>query len=198
MYLLFESIKLVNGEFQNLHHHLKRIERSSLAVLGIRRDVEMEKSLRDVARPTHGLYKARLQYNEETETIGYSPYQIRPVSSLKIVVENTIEYHYKFKDRSSLDRLLEKRGSCDDIIIVKDGFVTDSSYSNLAFRKEDRWYTPQTCLLEGTMRASLLEKGMIIETEIKAEDIKNYDRVKLINSMLGFEGPEMDISNIEK
>jgi 4-amino-4-deoxychorismate lyase len=45
---------------------------------------------------------------------------------------------------------------CDDIIIVRNGFVTDASYANLIFRKGDEWFTPATFLLAGTMRAFLL------------------------------------------
>ncbi len=197
MYRLFESIKLVNGEFQNLEFHLKRIEESSIDLFGFRRDVDLEKSLRTVARPTQGLYKARLQYNEEQETIGYSPYQMRQVSSFKLVMSDTIDYSHKFCDRSQLDFLFSMRGQCDDVIIVKKRLITDSSYANLAFKKNGRWYTPASYLLKGTMRSSLMQNGVITEEEIGVDNLKNFEKVKLINSMVGFEGPEIDINKIE-
>ena len=34
----------------------------------------------------------------------------------------------------------EKRDNHDDVIIVKHNLVTDSSYSNIIFLKEGRWY----------------------------------------------------------
>jgi hypothetical protein len=47
------------------------------------------------------------------------------------------------------------------------------------------------------MRSSLLQNGVITEEEIGVDNLKNFEKVKLINSMVGFEGPEIDINKIE-
>jgi 4-amino-4-deoxychorismate lyase len=74
--------------------------------------------------------------------------------------------------------------------------VTDSSYSNILFKRGKHWYSPWSVLLKGTMRAQLLERDQVREEEIRIEDIKTFETFKLINAMLEFEGPEIDVSNI--
>jgi 4-amino-4-deoxychorismate lyase len=73
-----------------------------------------------------GLFKCRVTYGPDIESIEFEPYRKRTVRSLKLVVSDEIEYSFKFKDRSALEALFAQRGDCDDIIIVKNGLVTDS------------------------------------------------------------------------
>src|SRR5690606_14853325 len=90
-----------------------------------------------------------------------TPYEVRAVTSLKIIHDDTIDYSLKYEDRSSIDNLFAKRNNCDDILIIKNGFVTDASYSNIAFYDGSRWITPAQPLLKGTMRQHLLDTGVI-------------------------------------
>ena len=50
-----------------------------------------------------------------------------------------------------------------------------------------RLYTPDTCLLEGTRRQSLLDVGRIQARPIRVEDIGHFQRVLLVNAMIGLE-----------
>ena len=95
-----------------------------------------------------------------------------------------------------MNRLYDLRKNCDDVLIVKRGFVTDTSYANIVFKRGKYWYTPWSALLKGTIRAFLLERNLIKEEEIRLEDIKTFESFKLINAMLEFDGPEINISNI--
>ena len=124
------------------------------------------------------------------------PYTPRPINNLRIVEHDRIHYEFKYADRKTIDRLFELRKNCDDILIVKRGLVTDSSFANIVFRKGKRWYTPWSPLLKGTMRQNLLERDLIIEEEITKEDIKSFETFKLINAMLEFDAPEVPVSNI--
>jgi hypothetical protein len=47
------------------------------------------------------------------------------------------------------------------------------------------------------MRQILINQQKIKPAQITLSDITNFEKVKLINSMLGFEGPEISISKIE-
>lgn len=120
----------------------------------------------------------------------------KSVRSLKLVSSDAIGYAHKYEDRKVLDELYNQREKCDDIIIVKNGFITDASYANLIFRKGAEWFTPATFLLAGTMRAFLLDSNQIKSTEIRAGDITKYDSCKLINAMLGMDAQEILISSI--
>ena len=89
-----------------------------------------------------------------------------------------------------LNCLYDLRKNCDDILIVKRGQVTDSSISNIVFRRGKHWYTPWSALLKGTTRAYLLERNIIKEEKIRIEDLKTFESFKLINAMLEFDAPK--------
>jgi len=148
--------------------------------------------------PVKGLYKCRIIYQTSIEQIEFVPYEVKPVRTLKLVTDNSISYPHKFLDRGNLLDLYEQRGEADDIIIVKNDEITDSSYANLIFRRNGEWYTPASCLLKGTMRESLLRAEKIKETSIQVKDLFRYESCKLINSMLGMDAPEIDLRSILK
>jgi len=112
------------------------------------------------------------------------------------VHHNRISYEFKFQNRKTIDRLFEKREDCDDILIVKGGKVTDSSFANIVFRNGKDWVTPWSPLLKGTMRQKLIETNKIQPEKILEEDIKSFQTFKLINAMMEFDGPEIEVSNI--
>lgn len=141
--------------------------------------------------PSSGLFKARIIYDSEIRKIEFVPYIMRPVQSLKLIQDNSISYKYKFQDRSNLDDLFAQRDKADDILIVRNGLITDTWYANIIFKRDDRWFTPDSYLLNGTMRQSLLDAGLIEETRIDPSDLKKYQSARLINSMLGMDGPEI-------
>jgi 4-amino-4-deoxychorismate lyase len=143
-----------------------------------------------------GVYKVRVLYRETIEKIEITPYLFRSVKSLKIVHHETIDYHLKYTDRQILQELYARRGICDDIIIVKNGLVTDSFAANLLFFDGKKWITPTTPLLKGTQRQFLLDRGIISEQEIREEEVKTYQKVGLINAMINFD--EMPVIPIKR
>ena len=145
----------------------------------LRKHIEMPTNLRK------GLVKCRIVYGEDIQEITYTPYTPKVIQSLRLVEDNSIEYHCKYLDRDQINGLYAQRGECDDIIIVKNGMLTDSSYSNIALRQNGTWYTPSTCLLKGTRRQQLIDQGRLVEREISVDDIGKYDRVGLVNAMMG-------------
>jgi 4-amino-4-deoxychorismate lyase len=124
------------------------------------------------------------------------PYQARVIRTLRIIEHDRISYEFKYSDRREINRLFELRQNTDDILIVKRGMVTDSSFANIVFKRSKKWYTPWAPLLKGTMRSKLLERNLIQEEEIRLKEIYNFEAFKLINAMLEFESPEQDLSNI--
>jgi 4-amino-4-deoxychorismate lyase len=81
------------------------------------------------------------------------------------------------------------------IIFIKDGRITDSSYSNLIFYDGYRWLTPGEPLLAGTMRASLLADWKIHEEHINPNQLHLFKTFKLINALNNFEdAPEYPVS----
>jgi 4-amino-4-deoxychorismate lyase len=196
MSLLIESIKLLDGTFYNLSHHEQRMNRSLKSLCGVHDHVDLEVLLSKVDTPAHGLFKCRIVYDDTSREIEFNPYQYKKIQSLRVVEHDRINYEFKYTDRKLINRLYELRKDCDDILIVRRGFVTDSSYSNIVFRKENHWVTPWSALLKGTQRQKLLEQNIIQEDDIRVEDIQTFQSFKLINAMFEFDGDEIDVSNI--
>ena len=196
MSLLIESIKLLDGQFHNLFYHEQRMNRALKMLCGVHDHFDLEEFLQQVEKPRHGLFKCRLVYDDQSREVEFVPYEAKVIQNLRIVEHDRISYEFKFKDRKLINRLFELRKECDDILIVKKGYVTDSSYANIVFRHGKKWLTPWSALLKGTMRAKLLERNEISEQEIRVEDIKSFKSFKLINAMLEFDAPEIEVSNI--
>ena len=193
---LIESIKVLDGKFCNLFYHEQRMIRSLEGLFGSEEDIHLEKFLNTLDAPQKGLFKCRILYDDRTKEVEFVPYKPKSIMSLKVVEHNRISYEYKLENRRIFEKLLEQRENCDDILIVKRGRVTDSSFANIIFERGNQWITPWSALLKGTMRQNLLDHNKIAEEEILATDIKSFKKFKLINAMLEFDGPEIDVSNI--
>jgi 4-amino-4-deoxychorismate lyase len=149
----------------------------------------------DVDLP-RGVYKLRIVYDSKEKTFEITPYKIRPLRSLKLVFDNDIVYDRKYEDRTELERLWAQRADCDDVLIIKNNLVTDISYANIIFRKENSWYTPDSFLLNGVMRQRLLDLGRITERRITVDNIREFTHFRPINAMLREDAPESEVSNI--
>jgi 4-amino-4-deoxychorismate lyase len=196
MSLLIETIRLDNGKFRNLSYHEQRMKDSLYSLYNNQTPIDLKNLLGLKPFPEIGLYKCRIIYDNTNSKIEFERYTIRPVNSLKLVASNDISYSFKFKERKSIDELFKVRQKCDDVLIIKNEEVTDSSFANIIFKKGNDWITPSSYLLKGTMRQFLVDNNQIKIDEIQRKDIRKFDRFKLINSMLGFESQEVDVSRI--
>jgi 4-amino-4-deoxychorismate lyase len=191
-----ETIRLKDGVTNELRYHEERMNQSVEEVLHAKLKFDLKNALSSLNFPPKGLHKIRLVYDTEIRSLEITPYRRQEIRQLKIVYDNTISYHYKFENRIELENLFNQRDDCDDVIIIKNYQVTDASYANLIFKKGDQWFTPKTFLLNGTTRQQLLERKIIIEEKITINNLYRYEKVKLINAMLQFNGPEIDVSQI--
>jgi 4-amino-4-deoxychorismate lyase len=196
MSLLIESIKLVDGKFCNLFYHEQRMIRSLEKLCGVEDDLILEEFLNELSVPQQGVFKCRITYDDLSKDVEFVPYVIRPVNSLKIIENDRINYEFKYADRKQIDRMFAERESCDDILIVRKGEVTDASYANIVFKRDQEWITPWSPLLKGTMRQKLIDENIITPEKILLEDISAFKSFKLINAMVEFSSPEIDVSNI--
>lgn len=180
MCLLIETIKIHNKKIENLEFHLERINKA-------RKDIFKLKPLENLIiplPPSLGTYKCRIIYGPEIISINLEKYKKRKINSLKVVYDDDIVYDYKWKDRKKLENLFNLKNGCDEILIVKKGFITDTSFSNVVLKNSDGLFTPLYPLLKGIKRESLLKKGIIQPREIKIEDLKSFEEIHLINAML--------------
>ena len=75
----------------------------------------------------------------------------------------------------------------DVLLYTPEGLVTETSIRNIAFRRGDKWVTPRTqsgCL-PGVVRRLMLEEGLLIEGDIRKEELV---RDEIVLTMNGVEG----------
>jgi 4-amino-4-deoxychorismate lyase len=197
MFKFIETIRVSDGQLQNISYHNARFNRTRKQLLNIHENWNLEEHIPIPPGIGQSTFKCRVTYSSSLEQIEFEPYVIQPVNKLKLVYTSNIEYEYKFKNRENLQALLKGKGPADDIIIVKSGLITDTSYSNLVFFDGFCWFTPAVPLLKGTKRAFLIDQGRIRETIIKTDDLSRYKKLRLINAMIDLEeGPDIEISSI--
>jgi len=198
MYLLVETIRIKNGVPENLRWHQDRYERSCRTFYKTSPKIFIEEELNIPAEFSEGIVKCRFLYNKDSVKTEFQHYSARPINSLKLVEDNGIEYSLKFTDRTAINNLLKSKKECEDILIIKEGFITDTSIANIVFFDGKKWITPADPLLKGTARERLLNENIISTAEITENDIKQFSHFKLINAMLEFDVQEMkDISCIK-
>lgn len=177
---LFETIKIEEGQIFNLHWHNKRLRKSQKALFPNASFIDL-KTL--ISPPKTGLYRCKIIYNDTVQSVEYFPYEARNFQNFK-VVRSKINYAHKYTNRSQIQKLIHP--NYDEIIIEKNGLLTDTSIANIAFFDGTSWLTPATPLLEGTTRARLIDEKFLKLADIKKENINNYSRFALMNAMIGF------------
>lgn len=187
LYPLFETLCYENGHIANLAFHQIRYEKSLYTFYGQRNapilaDI-FPHFLAFQTLPKHGLFRLRLAYNAHHFQLEIFPYQRKTYRHFKPVVCNHIDYALKYCDRTLLSQLFAQKDRADEILIIKNGRITDCSIGNVVLRQNGHWFTPTTPLLQGTQRAYLLSQGKITATEILLEDLPMFDEIRLINAL---------------
>lgn len=176
-----ETICAINGEYPLLDYHQHRVDATFLQFY-------KSKALRlqDILLPAPAAkHKARVVYDAHTHGVTLTPYTNRIIEGVQLVhAEPDLDYSFKYRDRTALDELFEKRGKADEVIILQNEQVTDSYYANVAFWDGSFWYTPDSYLLNGVRRQALLAAGKLKARRISAKDLRNFERVSFINGMV--------------
>ena len=179
-----ETIKVLDGRIENLSYHQKRYE-SVLASYGVTDYKDLGEFL---SPPLKGLYRCRLVYRlDKIVEVTYHPYVKRSVKHLKTVMANELDYAKKYADREALNALYAKRGSCDDILIIQNALITDTSIANVAFFDGVDWFTPKRPLLAGTTRQRLLDSGFLKLADIGINELSSFKAMALMNAMIDFD-----------
>lgn len=195
--LCIETIAVENRQFKNLKYHEERLNKTRQELWSYTDYWNLTDLIPIPDSIGDNLHKCRLAYGEDIDNIKWEEYTLRTIRKIQRVYHNSVDYSFKYNDRSELNTLFAQRGNADEILIIKQGMITDSFYANVAFLKKDKWYTPQTFLLPGTQRAFLLDSGVIEEAVISESDIHNYSHIRLFNAMVGWENaPMLEVGTI--
>ncbi len=195
---LFTSIKVLDNKIHLLEQHQRRMASSLSALYGAAPDVDFQEIQSEVDTLDQGHYKLRVVYTPHYFKYTLAPYKMKTIRSLQCVSTRYLEYSFKYEDRSGLDKLYAQRRGADDILIIKQGMVTDTSYGNVALLKDGVWYTPQLPLLHGTQRQHLVEQGLIKEALITESDLASYSAIRIFNAMIEFGELELGMRDVRE
>ncbi|SNV46786.1 Branched-chain amino acid aminotransferase/4-amino-4-deoxychorismate lyase [Chryseobacterium taklimakanense] len=186
MYQFIESIKIEDQEIFLLEYHQKRVN-ETFRQFGKETSIDLEKIFKNLQHDEDGLYKLRIVYDLDRKfTTQLIPYAIAEIDDFQLVENNNIDYSFKYENRKEFSVMKEEARS-EEIIIVKNNRVTDTSFSNLLFLKGKEWYTPNTYLLNGVQRQYLLKNKKIKEAEITLQNLKEFSHFQIINAMNDFD-----------
>ena len=175
----FETIKCDDKEVYNLNYHEKRIANT------IGKNINL---LDYIYPPNNQLLKCKVIYNEdEIIDVAFDIYNKRDLRVFKIITDNEIEYKYKYKNRDTLNYLFSQKDTADEIIIIKNNLITDTTIANIAILIDDQWYTPKTPLLPGTTRQRYIDNGILKEKNIDINTFKKAKKIALLNAMIDFD-----------
>lgn len=195
---LLETIKCLDGTLYNLQWHTIRFNQARKEYFGLNTKMNLANFVKVPSSSKKGLLKCRVTYSKTIDKLEFLPHECRKIESLKLIENNTINYNFKFSNREELNNLFEQREDCDDILIVKNGFITDSFTANPIFFDGEIWWTPDTPLLPGTQRARLISEKKISVCKISPSDLPNYKKVGLINALQDMDDmPVIDMDNIQ-
>lgn len=166
--------------------HQKRVNQT-FSHFGKEGSIDLAKIYKNLEHDEDGLFKLRISYDLDkkirTQMI---PYAIPEIHDFQLVENNSFDYSFKFEDRRELDKM-KMKSKAEEIIIVKNNHITDTSFSNLLFLKGKDWFTPNTYLLNGVQRQHLLKNKKIKEAEITLQNIKQFSHFQIINALNDFD-----------
>lgn len=177
-----ESIKVEDRKIFLLDLHQKRVN-ETFAYFGKKNSLDLAKIYEKMEQTDDGLYKLRIVYDlDKKYKTQLIPYAFPQIDKFKLVENNSLDYSFKFENRKIFDQM-KNTSKSEEIIIVKNNHITDSSYANLLFLKGKQWFTPSTFLLNGVQRQNLLKTKKIRETEITLQNLKEFSHFQIINAM---------------
>ncbi|MEK6552037.1 MAG: aminotransferase class IV [Bacteroidota bacterium] len=180
---LLESIKVYNKRLYNIEYHNVRMNNSRAELFNAKEQIDLSKIISVPDGLSNELYKCRVIYTVEIISVAFQKYSEKKISSLQLVRDDDIIYTHKYEDRTEIEKHLSVT-KADEILIIKNGFVTDTGFSNVVFSDGTKYFTPSSPLLKGTKRAKLIADGIIQEVEIKLNDIQEFKFVYLVNALL--------------
>ena len=199
MYPLFESVCIENSQIKNEQYHEARFRASYMQQYKTHPTYSLFDGIHLTNLDKALKYKLRIGYKQHGTRFSISEYENSIPTSLQLVNDDTISYAVKRNNRKKLNNLFKQRGHYDDVLIVKNGFITDASYSNILLTDGNHIVTPSTPLLEGTCRARLLDENKVTEIRITEADLQQFESFQLINALNDFDDTRwISIKNIQR
>jgi len=191
-----ETIRLENSRFFLLELHQKRIN-EVFYHFNKKNIYNLKDYIYEIKYDTKNKYKIRVIYDLHGKIdIEITPYFLKINESFELIKVDDLEYSFKFENRENIEKFKSKSTS-DEVIFYKNGKITDTSISNLIFKKGEEWFTPETTLLNGVMREFLIKTKQIKIMNINLDNIYDFSHFQMINAMMPFGTKEYEITLIK-
>jgi para-aminobenzoate synthetase/4-amino-4-deoxychorismate lyase len=193
-FALIETMRVSeSGDVYLLERHLHRLSRSAQYFDFKCDDRDVRDRIREAIPPDGRPCCLRLTLFSD----GALHLQPRPLPShhaeqLKLatvqVKSDDVFLCHKTTNREIYD---QARAECDDrtdvILVNERGEVTETTVTNIAVSRGDRWITPRiSCgLLPGVMREELLARGEIVEGIVASEELREGEPIRCFNALRG-------------
>ncbi len=182
--MFIETIRIQDGRACHLSDHADRMRRTADHFGFTAPTLPHDLEARLPADLRTGTVRCRVLYDHTLREVTFTPYRRRQIERLFAVDAGTTDYAFKYADRAPLTRPQISLAETDELLFIRDGCLTDTSYTNLVLRRGDELVTPDTFLLDGTCRRRLLRTGRIRTARIRLQDLATYDELLLINAMM--------------
>lgn len=195
--VLLESIRCEDGSFPLLQLHQHRVNEAFRILWPEAPVPDLYEHIQRFSIPQKGLFKCRILYGASLLEPEYQPYTINPPRKLQLARADDLDYSLKWADRRQLNFLFSEKGACDDVLIIRRGLITDTTYCNIAFLRNGIWFTPAEPLLQGVRRKQLIDNNIILPAAITPDQIFKFTHFKTFNAMIGWvDSPPLPISEI--
>ncbi len=181
--LLLETVRIENGKAFNLEWHNRRLNTSRRELFGASNKLDIKEYLRNL--PSHGIWRARVLYRLDIEKIEILPYALRLPRRFALA-EFKGEYRYKYANRTLFEKLKATYPLADELLLCRNGALSDTTIANIALFKQGCWFTPERPLLNGTTRERLLAQRRVVPAHIPCKSLEEFEALAVMNAMTGF------------
>ena len=183
MIKLLETIRVENKKALHLNYHNRRLNSSRKKLFGLSKEIKIEDFIPTISDSK--IYRLRVIYSKEIEKVELIPYQKKIPKTFRLV-EFDGDYSFKYLNRDKFESLKRDNQDVDELILVKDGKLTDTTITNIALLIGNCWFTPKYPLLKGTTRERFLNNQTLKLKDLYPEDLKRAKRVAVLNAMIRF------------
>lgn len=193
---LLETLRLHEGQWLRVGRHLQRLERAAGHFGHAFERESVERALRALAA-THvrGDWRVRLllppdgRVRLEAFALAPTPAGQKVRLATRAIDAGSEFVRFKTTRRDAYDAFAPAdAGVFDTLLWNEQGQLTEFTRGNLAVRLEGRWLTPALgCgLLDGVLRAELLEQGQLAEAILDIGCLGRADGLAFFNSLRGW------------
>lgn len=221
---LFETLRTYNGKLFKFDEHYKRLKHSARQIcLHVPVDKKTLRKQAEFLIKKNNLKEARMRITI-TRGIGHSGLSISCKNqSVIIFAEELNEFNFdkgvkivsinleralpSLKSLSYLPSVMakeeaKKRQAFEAILVDKNGFVREGSFSNVFIVKNNTLLTPKENILKGITRKIVIDtakknKITVMETDFKKKEMINADEIFITFSTSGIV-PVTNVNNIKK